>query len=212
MTTYMLNLLFDLSNSTEIASGLFLADDSTQSNPLLRSRVWLQSTLTNPDPNNSSNWTVFSSDSQPLSFAAALQPTLMLRVGGANMNNPTGRVTVVVARDRYSRNNNSLQTRSTPFNLGNSSRPCSVFDSVVNASGAFPAPVGGSWSFSMGAPVFNSNRPNARDSYLLLVAITVFDGSGGYTFSHDPEVEVDMRSAEPQDAVQPQAMAAGAGY
>lgn len=213
MTTYMLNLLFDLSNSAEIASGLFLADDTTQTNPLLRSKVWLQSTLSNPDPNNSSNWTVVAEDSQALSFSSSLQPTLMLRVAGANTNNPTGRLTVIVARDRYARGNaNGLQNRTSPFNLGNSTRPCAVFDSVPNSNGVFPAPVGGSWAASLGTVSFNSNRPGNRDTYLLLVAITVFDGSGGYTFSHDPEVEVDMRAANPQDAVQPQAMAAGAGY
>lgn len=206
MTTYMLNLLFDLSNSAEIASGLFLADDDTQTNPLLRSRVWLQSTLASPDPNNSSNWTVVSDDSEPLSFAAALQPTLMLRIAGSNTNNPTARVTVIVARDRYARGNSvPLQLRSSPFNLGNTSQPCSVFDSLANANGAFPTPVGGSWAVSLGPASFNSNRPNGRDSYLLLVAITVFDASGGYTFSHDPEVEIDMRAAAPL------AMAAGAG-
>ncbi len=205
MTTYMLNLLFDLSNSDEIASGLFLADDPTQTNPLLRSRVWLQSSLTNPDPNNSSNWTVMSTDSSPLNFNASLQPTLMLRVGGANMNSPTARLTVVVARDRYARGNSSLQSRATPFNLGGTTRPCAVFDSMQDASGNFPAPVGGSWSFSMGTPSFNSGRPNGRDSYLLLVAITVTNAGTVYTFSHDPEVEIDMRSAAPQ------AMAAGAG-
>ena len=202
---YMLNLVFDGSDTTESNNGRFKEYDSTQS-LLQQSQVWLkQSNPANPTPNPdvTTDWTSLQDDNAgPLK--GVVNDQVWVRILGANASGFCARMTTIVARDakKASKGNNgkALQQRGSPFPL-TSTESCVLYDTE---DPTYQAPsTAGSWVTKLGVVTFSTTPPtpppqNFHDSYSMIVALTTGVGQPGNsdpsnvrTYAHDPEMEID---------------------
>jgi hypothetical protein len=207
---YMLNLVFDATDTNESNDGRFQEYQATQTG-LQQSQVWFkQSDPTNPTPNPdlATDWTSPSDDNEgPLT--AVLNDQIWMRIQGLNMAGGTpfcARITVIVARDarKASKGNNgkALQQRASPFVLSGQ-QSCVLYDTE---NPIYQAPsAAGSWVTKLGAVTFTTPPPpppvppNFHDAYSMIVAATVGQGQPGNsdptnvrTYAHDPEFEIDF--------------------
>lgn len=193
---YMLNLVFNYTDSSA-ADGRFM-DYSTQTNPLLTSKVWLQPAtgVTAPDPNRSSDWVFFERDKQHLNFDLTTTPTLWVRVVDANQQNDNfnARITILMGRNDQK---HATQPMSSPIvNPSVVAGPLCIWDTLTPGGSVFvPAsttPGGGtvaSWLMALGVANQGSSANGPENNYIFLVAATVI-GTRSLTFSHDPDMDI----------------------
>jgi hypothetical protein len=207
---YMLNLVFDASDTNESNNGRFQEYQSTQTG-LQQSQVWFkQSNPSNPTPNPdlATDWTSPSDDNEgPLQ--AVLNDQIWVRIQGLNIAGATpfcARMTTIVARDarKASKGNNgkAIQQRGSPFVLSGQ-QSCVLYD---YENPIYQAPsAAGSWVQKLGAVTFVSPvptnppiPPNFHDSYSMIVAATIGQGppsnsdpTNVRTYAHDPEFDVE---------------------
>jgi hypothetical protein len=196
MSTYMLNLTFDPNDQTEANEGRFLEYDDRK--PLLRrSKVWLNATVTYPDPDTESDWELLEADTDL--FTLGYNDQVFIRVSPtAQVSGYTARLTAIVARNasRASHRPDSWphQAIASPFALPGTQQCCTIFDTV---DPAFQPPNGrDSWYFQLPPVTLRTRRPRGappafHDSYSVTVSVSV-SGSNDFfaTYSHDPHVDV----------------------
>lgn len=210
MTTYMLNLIFDASNTAQAQAdqveGRFQEDNGNSQNVLLRSKVWLQTNTPNPGWDTPGIWQVAQSDrgtGAPIRLNALNNNVnqVCIRVQGVNFSTPlsnwVARLTVIVARNtvgsdafRNSNNNNKpFQTRASPFPPpGQSASPttpsCVLYD-FENPTYQTVLTGASSWVQPMGQATLlttASGKPATFwDAYAVTVAVTVGQGQAGET-------------------------------
>jgi len=177
---YMLNLVFNYGDTNSAPNGRFVDYDSTQTNPLLTSKAWLQSS-------DGVTWAFFQQDHQHLSFGLSTQPTLMVRVVDANQasDNYNARITILMGRNDQKQ---AQQPMSSPVQNANGvTGPLCIWDvGFAAASGN----VGGvpSWVITLGPATLGRATGNV-DKYIFLASATV-QGNPERTFSHDPDMDV----------------------
>jgi hypothetical protein len=195
---YLLNLMFDVTET----DGRFSSDDPSQTNPLLRSKVWLQLTG-GADPSNVSmttfnpeslasglSWTPLSSDGSLLTSAgtppfsgATVPPVLAVRIAPVSALAAALHVAVIFGREPR-----SIQPFASPFTLDDtpSGATCAVFD-----YGDLAIPTGQTGLYLPLRPI--ANKPSGTSvshHYEFEIGLIVNDGV--FTFGHDPEVDVSM--------------------
>src|SRR5262245_20010938 len=198
---YMYNALIDVSDTTESTNGRFKEYNDKEQKGLQRSQVWLvqkDPNVPNPDPDKESDWTVEQpADGTQLQLAPADQ--VWMRVGGLT-NGFSARMTTVVTRNAsrampWQPNGKALQQRASPFPLNGTQRSCTMFDSGLLT----PSPLG-SCVQRLGLATLRTPPPpgkpaTMRDSYHLILAATVGQGTRDSdladvrTYAHDPECD-----------------------
>jgi hypothetical protein len=170
-----------LNDINSAPNGRFVDYSSTENNPFLTSKAWLQSS-------DGVNWTFFQHDHQHLTFGLTTQPTLMVRVVDATQasDNYSARITLLMGRNDQKQ---AEQPMSSPIqNWNGITGPVCIWDyDFTQASGN----TGGvaSWVHSLGVASLG-RLPGNLDKYVFLVAATVQGGSQTYTFSHDPDMDI----------------------
>lgn len=196
---FLLNLMFDATTT-----GRFSDDDPTQTNPLLRSKVWLQLTG-GADPSNVSDpafnpeslpaglsWTPLSSDGSLLASArtppfsgATVPPFLAVRVAPVSPYSADTDFHVAIIFGREPR---AIQPFASPFTLNNAAggSSCAIFD-----YGDLTVPSGQTGLYLPLRPIANAPAgPSMSHHYEFQVGLIVDDGA--FTYGHDPEMDVGM--------------------
>ena len=203
MSTYMLNLIFDPTDSSSVTDSRFQEDPGpSQQNPLLRSKVWLLQS-------NNNSWTVFGTDSGAPLVLKPGQDQVMVRVAGANVTSSwVARLTVVISRDTgraLTGPQGHYQKRASPFPAGQTTQSCVIYDFE---DPTYQPMANGAWIQPLGSvTLYTSNFPGGKpasyhDAYTAVVAITAGvgsvpgqgqdnDPSNVVIFSHDPDMNVD---------------------
>ena len=200
---YMLNLVFNY-NDASAGNGRFVDYDSSQTDPLQRSKAWLQPATgapDPPDPNNSAHWTFFQTDAQRLNFSKSVAPYLWVRVLDANQSsdNYNARITILIARNTQG---NAPQPMSSPIvNSSVVAGPLNIWDTVPPPGSNQPFVAASttpntnstiaSWVTQLGQANQGSGNPGSSNKYIMLVAATI-QSSPARTLSHDPDMNVDM--------------------
>jgi len=206
MAIYVLNLGVDLSssNATNNANGDFMPFvQPTSSTPATSiSKAWLTVTA---GTDWSSYTYVFNARDQP--FTAQSGDLIGIRVFYLNPppdTSITGKITAVIGRAH-----NAPQAFRTPF--GGTPNACNVFDTnptAVDSSGicTWPGPITPATTPCFALTLNRINRAPARPQppppnpppppnhrYQFIVGASIWAGTGdGYTWGHDPELEVSM--------------------
>jgi len=199
---YMLNLVFNYNDTNSAPNGRFVAYDSTQTNPLLTSKAWLQPASgapDPPDPNNSAHWSFCQKDAQHLNFKQSDAPNLWVRVCDANQgtDNFAARITILIARNTQQ---HAPQPMSSPIvNSNAAAGPLCIWDTVPPAGSSWPfvqasttpntTSAVASWVAQLGTA--NQGSGPVTNRYIMLVAATV-QGNPTRTLTHDPDMNIDM--------------------
>src|SRR5438552_7913002 len=121
---YMLNLVFNASDTTATNEGRFQVKDYLAGQSLLfQSHVWLQPSANAnnpPQPDTVTDWQLYQLDTSPI--RPIVDDQIWIRVLGENAGNYVARLTITVARNA-SRASHDLavqpyQTRASPFPHG----------------------------------------------------------------------------------------------
>jgi hypothetical protein len=196
MSYYMLNLVFNFSDATAL-NGRFLDFDSSQENPFLTSKAWLQPVVgapNPPDPNVQADWTYVDRDNQHITIPLNPPSSLWVRVADFNQpqDNYNARVTTLMARNDQK---NPKQQMSSPIQDENHiTGPVCIWDTpkvggVAPASGTNPG-----WVTYLGSATVGSGVRGNVDNYLFLVAAVVQGVVQGVSvtraFCHDPDLDI----------------------
>ncbi|MBM3794692.1 MAG: hypothetical protein FJW31_11615 [Acidobacteria bacterium] len=196
----MLNLIFDwnapLGNANARFNEFPTPPPQPGTNPPTISKAWLKATATDPlpVPDNPANWTLVGRDNTKLT--AAVGDQIWVRVAGLNVpSNYMGRITILVARDDHG---NAAQPWASPFALGGSNPavPCTIFDTVGPNGVGTPltaSTAAGPWLGALGS-IEQGPLQTGNNKFSVVVAATICasDWSGLKTYSHDPDMEVDI--------------------
>lgn len=192
MAIFMLNLIHDWNDPMGNSYGRFNEYPTTApapgTNPLSLSKCWLTATSDEPDPNKSEDRTLVGNDKTKLT--AAVGDQFQVRVTGLNTPpNSVGRITVLVSRNDHG---NAPQPWASPFALAGA--PCGVYDTVDPNGTPLTAPgPSGAWLMPLSAIAsgFVQKGPN---KFSLMVAATICQSNWTdlKTYSHDPDMEVDI--------------------
>lgn len=177
---YMLNLIFDYTDTNTAPNGRFVDYDPTQTNPYLTSKAWLQSS-------DGQNWIFFARDHQHLDFDLSLSPILSVRVVDRNqsIDNYAARITIIMGRNDQK---SAQQEMSSPIHDTNSiTGPLCTWDTggfITTDSTLGDTPC---WVAVLGQA--NLGSDSGTDNYLFLVGAYV-QGNPYRTFSHDPDMDI----------------------
>lgn len=207
---YMFNLIFDATDPDAALEGRFKEDDTGQTVAFQRSKVWLQTSSSDPGQDSPGDWSLKQASSDgPLQLAP--QDQVWIRVQGLNTTSAwVARLTTVLSRHsaRATQNANThkpYQTRGSPFpDPLSSNQSCVLYDFENETYQAISS--GGSWLEKLGAVTFTTPPPvpapdGFHDSYSVIVAVTAglgaqagqgqnTDPTGVATYSHDPDMDV----------------------
>jgi hypothetical protein len=179
---YMLNLMFNFLDDSSAPNGRFVEYNSTETDPMLTSKAWLQST-------DGITWTFFERDKTHLTFPwnpnPTLNPILSVRVADFNQasDNYSAQITVLMSRNDPGR---AQQPMSSPIQSTNGvTGPLCVWNSALGpANGNSPG-----WVMTLGQATLATGGVGDHNKYLFLVAATV-QGNAVRTFCHDPDMDI----------------------